>query len=250
MGMSNGIGKSGLPDLRDSHSIWNVYLPYGIDRDKYIDNCFRTGTVTLINDNSEVKNRVKVGKMALQLIDFPSDKTELGSEVLCATMPYNGEIRVVDVFSTREQYTYQKENQYIFQKTNDIGTAAIVVDGNGNILCMVDGNSSNGTLTLNVTNKERTGKLNINVNGDINIINDGSATVKSSKEVLIDSPKIFLNNSEEPILLGSKTVSLLKEILDQLSQESAGPYILRGQAKYKTLVDKLEELKSKLSFVK
>jgi hypothetical protein len=248
--MNNGIGKSGLPDLRYSHSIWNVYLPYDIDRAEYVENCFKTGTVTLINDNSETKNRVKIGKLALQMVDFPLDESKLGSEVLCATIPYSGEIRVVDVYSTKNQYVSQKENQYVFQKTNGVGTAGIIIDGNGNIILSVDGSATSGILTLNVTNSDRKGRLNVNVNGDVNLINDGNITVKSSTKILLESDKILLNDSEEPILLGEKTVSLLKDILDQLSQESAGPYILRGQAKYKALIEKLEDLKSKLSFVK
>lgn len=247
----SGVGKTGLPDYRDGHSIWSVYLPYGIDRSQYIANCFNTGTVSLINENAEKKNRVKIGMLALQLVEFPLSEAELGSEVLCATMPYSGDIRVIDVYFKRDSYTQQKEDQFLFHKTNGSGTAGILIDGKGNIILSVDGASSNGVLTLSVTNKDRAGKLNINVNGDVNLINDGNTLVKSSKQVTIDSPKILLNVEDaEPILLGNKTGDLIKQILDLLGADSAGPYTLRNQAQYKELTKKIEELKSKLSFVK
>jgi len=56
-----------------------------------------------------------------------------------------------------------------------------------------------------------------------------------------------LNESEEPVLLGTKTVTLISDLLDQLGQESAGPYPLLGNAFYLNLKSRLEELKSQIS---
>jgi hypothetical protein len=42
----------------------------------------------------------------------------------------------------------------------------------------------------------------------------------------------------------------MKEILDQLAKETAGPYSLIGQPIYAEIAKKLEDLKSTISFVK
>jgi len=248
--MSNGIGKTGMYQWRDSVSLWNIYLPVDIDRDKYIRDCYLSGTVTLINVEGEIVNKVKVGRLTIQCIDFPDNTDSLGSEVICLTAPYSGQLYVSDVFGTSKQYDYQSENQYRFYKKEGRGVAGLVIDGKGNVLLSVDGDGEDGVLTINVTNQERTGKLNINVNGDVSIINDGNTLVKSSTQVLIDSPKILLNESEEPVLLGQKVVDFLSEWLDILGTDSAGPYPLLNASKYIQFKNKLDELKSELTFVK
>lgn len=239
----NSIGKTGMNDGRDTGSVWRVYLPSGIDRNIYIDNCYLTGTITVTNENGEIINGVKIGKMAIQLIDFPLNEDEQGSEVMCIKAPYSGKLYVTDVYFTNQQYQHQRENQYVFNKSNgEGGTASIVVDGNGNITISVNGDKDNGNINIVSTNSDRAANLKITVNGNVVLENDG--------ETLIKSNKIQLNESDEPILLGTKTVQLISDILDQLAQESAGPYPLIGSATYTEFKNRLDELKSILSFVK
>lgn len=238
----NGVGKTGMNDDRDPISIWRVYLPLEIGRDVYIRNCYLSGTITLINENGEIISNVKVGKLALQQIDFPIDEKEQGSEVACVKSPYSSQLYVIEVYHTNSQYSSQDENQYRFYKTNGIGTAGILIDGNGNIILTVDGDTGQGNITIAVTNKDRAGNLNLIVNGNVLLENDGDTTIKSKK--------IQLNESTEPILLGTKTVQLISDLLDILGSESAGPYPLLHQTDYLNLKNNLEALKSTLSFVK
>jgi hypothetical protein len=270
---SNGIGKVGMHELRDSNSIWRIYLPIDVDRDQYVKTCYLTGTVSLTNENAEFKHRVKIGKMALQLVSFPLNSKSFGSEVLCASMSYSGKLYVVDVYTSSSEFNDQDENQYRFEKNdNKGGYAEVRVDGSGKILMTVDGENIT-EICISVTNKDRSGSLKINVNGEIMIINDGKTTVQSSQDITLEqydgnsenektliniikdqikivSKKILLNEGDEPVLLGKKTVDLLTKLLDFLGNESAGPYPLLGKANYTKLKNDLEALKSELSFVK
>ncbi len=264
------IGKEGLNQNRDSISTWKVAMPTDMDRLEYIKNCYLSGTVTLIDEWGEYKHRVKIGKISLQLIDFPADIKSLGSEVLCVCLPYSGELRVVDVYNNQDQFTDQNENQYRFFKAGD-GFAELRIDGSGKMLLSVDGVEDGVSLDISVTNENRTAQLNLNVNGDIIVQNDGTTTLTTSNQIkvqhidsekketsisvkekevkIISEGKIFLNDSEEPMLLGTKTVKLLEDVLTQLGKESAGPYPILGQQVYLQLKGTLEDLKSKISFV-
>lgn len=265
----NGIGKTGITQNRDSISIWRVYMPSDVDREVYIKTCFLTGTVTLINEGSEIVHRVKVGKLTLQSIDFPIDLDSLGSEVVCLSLPYSGQLRVVDVFASSSEYNDQQENEYRFYKKNDVGFAELKIDGNGKILLSVDSEDV-ADITISVTNKDRAGKFNLNVNGELNVINDGTTLIQSTGNiqleqiegeektsvniakdiVTISTAKLVINSDEEPMLLGNKTIdTILSPLLDQLSIESAGPYPLLNQAKYAEIKSKLENIKSKKSFL-
>lgn len=267
----SGIGKIGMTDNRSDISEWKVVIPTDVDREVYINNCYLTNTISVANENGEYQHNVRIGKLALQLIDFPDDIDSFGSDVVLVKAPYSSRLYVMDVFNTAKQYQFQSEDQYRFIKKNGIGTAGVIVDGKGKIILSVAGDSDSGKITLNVTNKERKGKLKVNVNGDIEIVNDGNTTIKTSTSfiveykkdsksepssiqidengVLINSNKVQLNESDEPVLLGNQTISFISDLLNNLGDDSAGPYPLRNASKYIEAKDKLEDLKSKKSFV-
>lgn len=290
------IGKQGINQNRDSVSLWNVYMPSDIDRDKYIKKAYRSGQVTLINDNGEVQHRVKIGLLAIQLIKFPANLKSLGSQVICLSAPYSGKLHVVDIYNSSTEFNDQDENQYRLFKTST-GYAEVRIDGKGKISLTVDGEEDvSGDVSINITNKNKQGKLNLNVNGDIMVNNQGntivsndgtiqvtstgnikatvskdetesyveinkdeinlvsqtntSINIKKDEVKVVSEGKIYLNDSTEPILLGTKTVQLISDILDQLGKESAGPYPLLGNSFYISKKADLEQLKSTLSFVK
>lgn len=234
--ISNGVSKFGIEQSREAFSVWRVIIPQGIDREVYIDRCYKTNTISGTNSNGEIYDQIKCGRLSMQLIDFPldTDNNALGSEVLCATLPYSGEVRVIDVYATERQYIGQKENQFYFQKRNNDGSAGVLIDGAGNIILTVFGGNNQGTVLINVGDNNKTGNAEINCNGN----------------VLFRASRIDLNPEGEPMLLGQTTVTLLSNLLDQLSQESAGPYPLLHQSNYADLKNNIDAIKSKISFVK
>lgn len=273
-----GIGKTGMNQDRDTVSEWHVVLPKGQDRADYVHNCFLSGTVSLVNDNGEYQHRVKVNKRDLQEVTFPTDGKTLGSQVLCLTAPYSGQLYVVAVFATSTEWNDQTESTYRLFKTNG-GTAELLVGGQGKILLSVDAEDDASEVRIAVTSKNKRGKLSLSVNGDTVVQTSGATEITSGKSVVVKQKdktgitsveinpgevkvtsrdiklitssggKIYLNNSTEPILLGTKTVQLINDLLEQLSHETAGPYPLTGSAVYAQLIARLETLKSQVAFV-
>ncbi len=122
-----------------------------------------------------------------------------------------------------------------------------------------------------VTSKNKQGKLNLIVNGDTLLQTSGTMQLISGKNIKVayqdqngessveiekdqvnisSTGKIVMNGGDEPILLGSKTVSLLSDLLQTLSTETAGPYPLAHAAFYAQLKEQLDTLKSQLAFLK
>jgi hypothetical protein len=218
-GLINTAGTNGIPYGRDPISVWSICLPFDYDRAEYIKTCYLTGTVIVSNDNGE-QNKAKIGKLALQLAQFPLSNETVGSQVACISTPYGDQLYVVDVYSKSTEFEYQSEDQFKLEKHNDTGCAELSIDGNGIISLSVQSfEEKGGVVNVNITNASRTGKLNLIVNGQINIQNDGDVVLKTTKQILIDSPKILLNDSEEPVLLGQKVVDFLTEWLDILGKD-------------------------------
>lgn len=290
--MLDPIIKHGIHDFRSPISEWRVYLPTDMDRDKYIKTCYLTGTISITNENAEVKHRVKIGQLALQLVRFPKESGELGSEVVCVASPYGRKLYIVDVYTSSSEFNDQEEDQFRLFKSNDNqGFSEIKIDGSGKIFLSVDGTDENAEINVMLSSTNKKAKFNLNVNGDIVVQNEGTTTLTSNQNVavkvndgkeggvesfvnikkdeinlvsqtgtsidikkdeikIISTGKIYLNDSEEPILLGKKTVQLLDDLLQQLGKESAGPYPLLGNPFYLQLAQQLEQLKSTISFVK
>jgi len=238
--LPNGISVYGVSQDRDSLSIWRIVLTPGMDRNTYIKQCYLTGTVSISNFNGEIVNKVKIGQFNLQQVNFPIDNNSYGSEVLCASLPYSGQLRVIDVYSTESEFIDQKEEQFIFQKRINDGYASEIIDGEGNIILSVLSNSKTGKITINCIGNGNSGVVDISSNGTVQV---------KSPNVKLVSDKIQLNEEGEPILLGDKTVQFISDLLDQLGQESAGPYPLLGNSKYIEMKKSLEKLKSLLSTV-
>ena len=266
------VSEIGIRQFRHSISEWRVFVPADVDRETYIRTCFLTGTVSLGNFHGEIIHRVSVGQLAIQTIKFPTDSKSFGSRVVCLTSPRSGKLYVADVFSSSSEFNDQDEDQYRLFKTST-GYAEVRIDGKGKISLGVDGEEDGGEVSINVTNKNKQGKLKLNVNGDITITNQGNIEVTSDgnikatvskdgiessvevnrDEIKLTTPdtgRIYLNESEEPVLLGKKVTEFLSDLLDQLGKESAGPYPLLGNSSYLSMKNKLDALKSTISFVK
>src|SRR5688572_11563891 len=115
----DGVNIQGPNQTRASISVWRVYLPSDVDREMYIKTCYLTGTITLINEYSEIKHRVRIGRLNLQLVALPTDLKSFGSEVICVTQPNSQKIYVIDVLASAGEFYDQQENQFSLYKIGD-----------------------------------------------------------------------------------------------------------------------------------
>lgn len=177
-----GFGMQGTGGIRAASSVWYVYMPVEEDRDKYVANCLRTATVSLINENNEVVHKVPVGKLSLQLLKFPTRTDRVGSPVLCANVAVHNKLFVVDVYNFQNEFNSINEHEFRLVKETENGLAEVTLDGEGGRLFLnVDGDL--GELYISVSNKDRTGKATIEVAGELNIINSGQTNIISSEAV-------------------------------------------------------------------
>jgi len=261
-------------------------MPTDIPREEYIRTSYATNSVTLINPNGEIKHQVSVGKFDMQLIRFPKDIDDLGSEVVCVSLPYSNTLRVISVFYNNDEGTAQAEGQYRLYKDGK-GIAEVSVRHDGVIELTATGADDIAKININANSKNKKATINIISNGEVNIVcqggkmkiisdqdvdiscQGGKTTVQSDTELLLQykkedsetkiavtdgditmtSEKIFLNKDEaQPVLLGNDSIDFISALLDQLGKESAGPYVLLGNPMYTQMKLKLDKLKSKKNF--
>lgn len=232
------IGPNSLPTNRRTVSKWNVYIPLStstesIDRDTYIKNCFLTNTITLINTNAEIRHKVKIDKECLQTIRFPVDASDLGSEVVCLTIPYSEDLYVIGVFDTIAEYTGSSENIRVISKQTDINSSCLIIDAiNGVLSIGVRSEQNGGIVSINITNPNATAQYKLIVNGthivqtsgDIDFTSfNGNFNVLSKAIQLLDGS---LGGLVKVIDLTTKLNNLENLVNDLISKYNSHTHIL------------------------
>ncbi len=230
-----------------SSGIGRIMVPPQVDRDSFVKNCLLTGYVSIQPEFNNAIHRVKCDKGILQTLEFPTDTTELGSQVVYINLPKSKLPVVIANISSITEYNQISENQFDFSRSTEFGAVSIVGDGKGRLSISVSADKpKSGAIDVNLTSVDDSAKFTINV--------AGSVSLSASKQVDIKSPLINHNSGAEPMVLGDTLLAKLSSLLDLLANEtvvtSIGLQPLVNAAQYSALKDELEEFlstKSKLS---
>ena len=163
------VSRRSVPGRRNVAGISYLYLPQDVDRVEFIANCYKTATVSIINDYGERFDNVPVSKTIFQDLYFPKKSKELGTQVFWVNLskydiPFVvAPINKLDEFLNLEEYEFSQFRQY--------GDNIVEISGNakkGTINVNIDSDTG-GQLNINVKNKNGSGKINLKVDGEVNL---------------------------------------------------------------------------------
>lgn len=207
----NAISRTRIPSTRYTVGIGYVILPDGADRDKYITNCFRTNTVALLTNDREFIFEALIDKHSLQSLEFPSKaERDLGSAVVYVNEEVHNVVIIVGLLAKLDEITNLEENEFSLFRKGKHGLVEISGKGEqGNMFINVQSDlGDNGKLFINVNNKEKRAEFNLQVKGDINIINEGNINIKTTKSFSIRVSDVE-ENEKEMILQYKKGIGFL-----------------------------------------
>lgn len=200
----NPIKRLSVPNLRYSVGLGYVIVPYNVDREQYVENCFRTNLVELLTENSEFILDVEVDKFSIQLLDFPKENGKLGSLVVWVNEVNRNKPYVVAVLSKRDEFTDLREGEIRFKKSGNDNSSLLKLQGNkGNLFISAEnslGKEENG-IFIDVKNKKDLGKLIAYCQGETSLTSEKDITLTTAEKVIIKSK----NNKEEVIEQDSKS---------------------------------------------
>lgn len=250
-----------------SSCVGMIYIPKGVDRNKYVESCMRRGVCSVIRDNSfGVLENVKIDSEKIQLLEWPLETGILGDAVVLVLNPFKNQYSVVAVLNKDGNVLEAKEHTRHFSKQTENGRVSIDLDGQN---VTVDVVSEGGDINL-IT---RGGNLSIKSDREVRVESVGKVFVKTQEEVEIRyddeetnnsltvskdlikqvSPRIEHNAADQAMLRGDKTIDLLDDLLKMLYEArtatSIGLQPLNNFVKLNELRSKLNDLKSTKSFL-
>lgn len=173
-----------------------VCIPENIDRSKYIKTCFRKEKISIILDQGgSMIMDCYITKESLQNITFPESAGKLGALVVFVVQKFNSKPIIIGTLSKTNESQLLSENTFKNEVKTDDNLVSIVGSGDG-------------SLTINVKNKIRGGKISVNVIGEdaeLNLNSSGTTNINSTGDVNVKSSgninSIYLREGVESIKL-------------------------------------------------
>lgn len=173
--------------IKDAAGIGYVIIPAGTDKRKFIDHCFRTGTISLLLENGGVIDNVLVSKSALNEIEFPEKFNTKGSLLIWINQPKKLIPIVIGSLSKTNEFVNFNANKSSLKRSTKNFVSEVLVDAqNGSII--ITSNSSiegGGDIYIISTNKKKNSKFKIQVSGSVEVETPNFITTASNKISLI-----------------------------------------------------------------
>lgn len=155
-----------------------IVIPNGVDRDLYVETCFRTGRVSVMGNGGVFFRDIYITNEVLANIEFPLKENEQGSAVVIATNPYDGIPIVVGSYCRNDQSPMWKENTFRFRKTIGNVTASLMVDPTDNTISVSINSPEKASVNVKATGSFES-EVNIESTGKVNVTGGEMISVKS-----------------------------------------------------------------------
>lgn len=206
-GGKTSIGQSG---------IGTIVVPDDTVRDQYIENCYRTSTVTIQGGYGYgYISSVKILPEILQKIKFPLKSSEKGTQILWIRENWSNRPVVIGILETEGYTNLLKQNQQrIVQQFGD-NIVEIFLDANSSTLNInVVGNSENPSLiNIKTSSGSEDSLLNLESDGKVNLsANQITATSRKDFSIFLKTS----DNEELISIIGNEEKTEFKDQFDNI----------------------------------
>lgn len=231
-----------------------IVIPVDIEREKYISECYKTGTVSIFSEYNGYSNRVPIDIQALNFIEFPQEQGKYGSAVSFNVDPVKAVPIITGIYLKADQIGDLTEHQFKLKRELNGNLVEISGSPDGKYLSLGIKADKAGAIKLNVASDNNDGKIELSVNGNVELTSNdteinqtGKLSLKTfnatdendysvieqtkdennfkSKEHNIDTGVLRINDGEEPFILGNTFKKLFDDFIDEVSKTTVSTAI-------------------------
>ena len=164
-----------------------VVIPNAETREQYIEDCYRTNTVTIQGGQGYgFFPDVHVDSEVMQQLSFPSgaEDDNRGSAVVWVRDDITGLPVIVATLRKQDDYYALAENQRRWACSTPNGSVEVFADGNGNLNISITGSDNfPGALNVKVSSDNADSVVNVSSDAEVNVQADKKVKVISADEV-------------------------------------------------------------------
>ncbi|HTE25406.1 hypothetical protein [Flavitalea sp.] len=266
-----------------SAGIAYIVIPKDIDRAKYIDHCYKTGTVSIVSGVNGYTNRVPIDQSTINFITFPNTVNEFGSAVSFLIDPVQKVPIIVGVYNKPDDVGELEENSFRFKRKFQNKIVDIAGSSEKSYLSLGVSSDTGGEVNVNVHSDDSSGRFNVRTAGDVNITASGNTSIEQYQKLTITTlneddeadfstfeqesdtnkfssdnheiytKKLSINEGEEAFLLGNKVKAFLDDLIQELSNitvtTALGQMPILNKAQVLIFKQRTESLLSKIAFI-
>ncbi|MBC7948985.1 MAG: hypothetical protein H7Y42_13960 [Chitinophagaceae bacterium] len=260
-----------------------VIIPSDVDRAEYIAECFRTSTVSIFSEHNGYSNRVQIDLFSLNFVNFPTETNEFGSAVAFTIEPVSKRPFITGIFFKDDQISQLKEHQFRFRRELDGNIVELMGSPQDGFLGFNVKAVNGGEVAISVESDDDSGKLNVTIDGDINLQALGNTTIKQfnklsivtvdrdnenelsifeqnstqheffDKEHKVNTQKFSINNGQEPLILGKVWKKFMDDCIDEIGKSTVltplGQMPLLNKAQIIAFKEKTSSMLSEIGFI-
>lgn len=196
----DGISRKNSGNYNHSTGLGYITIPVGVDRDLYIQTCYRKERVAIqLDGGGSVINNCYISRSVLQEILFPEEVNQLGSCVAFICLKHHNLPIIIACISKPDETQLLEEK--VFKKSVSTRETNVSIEGKGKtgeLFINVESNLENeGSIYITLKSLNNTAKFELKCFGDINLYSEGKTSLKALKDVNLR--KIKIENQEEII---------------------------------------------------
>lgn len=165
-----------------------IVLNTSEERSDYVENCYRTNTVSIVTIQGDIIRNCIVPKDLWNNIVFPEDNNSKGSLAAWMNVPLTESVILLGVLETKFEYTKKGEQEFIYERKTKDASFHISGDGKKGLYNLfVEGNGSdNSQINISALNTAIQALLNIYVQGNFAVETDDSISFKTLNKFYIN----------------------------------------------------------------
>lgn len=245
-----------------------ITIPIDVDRDEHIQNCFMTGTVSILSEAGGIINNIAISEDVLQRISFPDDGTLFGSQVFFVNDPIHNKQVIIAKLQDESENSDNEENEYVIKrKFGDTSYCEIRINPKNEAVSItsfgdnpnIQFSSVGGTYAIVST------EVKINAVTCLEQFEQAKQTlVGNSKQysrvlqndqgILFELNKFIIGNQDQPMILGKVFKDLFDNFIQAVSEATVmvqgTPMPLLNAAEIAAFKAQTETILSTVGFVK
>lgn len=171
-------------------------IPKDVERDKYIEHCYRTHTIFILTESNEYIKNVKIDKSSLREIDFPETSEDLGSFVIWANYVKHNYPIVIGVYGKGDEPSELSESSFSFSKRFNKSKVEISASAKERYLLINSFSEEGSEIVIQAVDPNSKSKLRVIIKGEIKLESSKNISIKSVEniEILLDKKKLILDS--------------------------------------------------------
>jgi hypothetical protein len=172
--LDTGIGSAG---------VGFVVVPSGVDREQYINDCYRTHTLTINGGKGYgYFNGVHADIDVMQNIKFPTDEINRGTPVVWVKDAISQLPVIIGVLRKQNDYYSLSENQFMKKRGTETRNVEVFLDGNKTALqiTLLGDKDEPSNVDIKITSENKDSIFNMFCDNEINVFSEKAVDITTN----------------------------------------------------------------------